>query len=223
MRSTPKAPGLTAVVVAAGEGRRMGGVSKVWRALGGKPVWWWSLAAFSNWAEAAVLVVAAERAAEAAAANPPLSAMVVSGGDSRSESVRRGLAAVETAFVAVHDGARPLVTDAVIGRVWAAASVDGAAIPAVVPTDTVKLVRDGRVAATLPRTRLRLAQTPEMFRTDWLRKALEAAPDTTDDSAAVEALGYSVTVVEGAPDNRKLTVEDDWTWIQSRFPAGRAP
>jgi len=207
----------TVVVVAAGAGVRMGGTPKVWRLVEGRPIWWWSLEAFRGLADRAVVVVASDwlEAARPLAASWP--AAVAVGGMTRADSVRSGLSQVSTPLVAVHDGARPMVGRSLIHRVWDEAARFGAAIPGVMPPDTVKAVERGTVAATLPRAELVLAQTPQMFRTEWLRHALRTGESPTDDSAALEALGYPVHVVPGDLDNRKLTVEEDWHWLLSRW------
>ena len=205
---------LTVVVVAAGEGRRMGGVSKVWRPLEGRPTWWWSLAPFCGQVAAMVVVLHPDRVEDGTGLVDPSAVTLVAGGDTRAASVLAGLAEVSTPFVAVHDGARPLVSPQLVARVWRAAAEVGAAIPALGATDTVKMVRGGRVVRTLPRAHVALAQTPQIFRAEWLRQALAAGMEETDDSAAVEALGHAVAVVDGEPTNRKLTVEEDWAWLQ---------
>jgi 2-C-methyl-D-erythritol 4-phosphate cytidylyltransferase len=217
---TATASELTAVVLAAGRGERLGGIPKVWRELSGRPLWWWSLEAFRPVAHALVLVVAPDRVAEA---ESRLSAFgrpcrVVAGGDARADSSRAGLAVVDSRFVAIHDAARPLVTPGLITRVFEAARASGAAIPGLPPADTVKLVVAGRVSRTLPRERVVLVQTPQVFRTDWIRAAMAAGPpQVTDDSGWVEALGHPVQVVEGDRDNRKITDAADWAWLLARW------
>jgi len=139
----------------------------------------------------------------------------VAGGAERQDSVRAGLAALppETALVAVHDAARPLVRPADVSRVVEVARGCGAAILALPVRDTLKRVREGRIIATPPRHECWAAQTPQVFRVDWLREALvkaEAAGVTgTDDAALVERLGLEVRVVEGDPRNLKITTAED--------------
>ena len=140
---------------------------------------------------------------------------VVAGGKSRQESVGLGLntlsAGIELA--AVHDGARPLITDAVIDRTVRAANTYGAAAPAVPVKDTVKVVRSGLVAETPDRATLRAVQTPQAFDFDLLRGALKKAQEdgaaVTDDCSAVERLGMSVKIVEGDERNLKVTTPMD--------------
>jgi 2-C-methyl-D-erythritol 4-phosphate cytidylyltransferase len=194
----------TAVVVAAGRAARFGGpLPKQFQPLAGRSVLRRSVEAMARHpAVRGVVVVLApeeaggERGREVTAW--PAVERVVAGGATRSESVRRGLAAAEgTPFVLVHDAARPLVTDRLVGEVVEATRRTGAAIPLLPVPDTVKSVAGDRVTGTLPREGLGLAQTPQGARRDWLQEALaregEAAP--TDEAAALERAGHAVTVV----------------------------
>jgi 2-C-methyl-D-erythritol 4-phosphate cytidylyltransferase len=140
----------------------------------------------------------------------------VRGGESRSASVRNALAAAPEAEIAVvHDAARPLVTRELVERCIAAIQpgIDGA-IAAVPMTDTVKEVApDGRVLRTLDRSRLWAIQTPQVFKADILRRALErdaaALAAATDDAWLVDDAGGVITVVESFPENLKVTRESD--------------
>ena len=147
----------------------------------------------------------------------------VRGGDSRSASVRNALAAApEAEVVVVHDAARPLVTRELVERCVAALEqgVDGA-IAAVPMTDTVKeaAASDGRVLRTLDRSPLWAIQTPQVFRADVLRRALErdtaALAAATDDAALVEDAGGVVRVVEAFPENIKVTRESDLRIVEA--------
>ena len=133
----------------------------------------------------------------------------VAGGVTRSESVRAGLAAVppDVPVIVVHDAVRPLAAPELF-RAVVAAVVAGAdcALPGVAVSDTVKQVdAEGRVEATIDRSRLVLVQTPQAFSAPALRRAHEGAGDATDDAALVEAAGGSVVVVPGDPANIKIT------------------
>jgi 2-C-methyl-D-erythritol 4-phosphate cytidylyltransferase len=131
--------------------------------------------------------------------------------------VSRGLAALPEAadaIILVHDAARPLITDDVIDTVIDAAERSGAAVPAIVPSDTIKTVTgDGTVEATLPRESLRLAQTPQGFRGATLREAYARAERDgftgTDDATLVERAGGKVTIVDGSTRNIKITTPLD--------------
>jgi 2-C-methyl-D-erythritol 4-phosphate cytidylyltransferase len=151
---------------------------------------------------------------------PKLGALVA-GGAERQDSVRAGLAALPASvrLVAVHDAARPLVRTEDVRRVIGAAEASGAAILAVPIADTVKRVRGGRVVETPPRSECWAAQTPQVFRADWLREALAKAEAEglrgTDDAALVERLGVAVRVVEGPPTNLKITTVADLAFAEA--------
>ena len=199
-----------AIVVAAGSGARFGG-AKQYALLGGKRVVDWSLATARAVCGGVVLVVPPDRADIPEAADH-----VVAGGDTRSASVRAGLAALahetsDDTVVVVHDAARPFASrslfDAVIAAVRSGA--DGA-VPGLPITDTVKSVGpDGAVAATLDRSHLVTVQTPQAFRLPALREAHRDAGEATDDAALVEAAGGRVVIVEGETTNRKITTPAD--------------
>jgi len=136
----------------------------------------------------------------------------VVGGDSRSASVRAGLARVppEADVVVVHDAARPLAPRALFDAVIAAlrSGVDGA-VPAIPMSDTMKRVVDGRVVETVQREGVMVVQTPQAFRAEVLRRAHSAGGDATDDAAFVEGSGGRVVVVPGDPRNIKITGPTD--------------
>ena len=140
---------------------------------------------------------------------------VIVGGATRSHSVLAGLEELspDAELAAIHDGARPLVSQAVLEAVIRRASECGAAAPAVPVKDTVKRARDGLVTATLDRAELRAVQTPQVFQVDLiktaLQKALEDGAELTDDCAAVERLGIGVALTEGDYCNLKLTTPED--------------
>ena len=173
---------------------------------------------------AIVLVVAADERREAetivdARAPWRVPIRIAMGGAERQHSVAAGLAAVDVDadLVLVHDAARPFVTPDCVSACVAAAASTGAAIAAVPATDTVKVTdAEGWIVETPDRSRLWLAQTPQVFRTALLREAYcRAAEDervATDDAALVEELGHRVRVVPGNPQNRKVTTPDDLRW-----------
>ena len=139
---------------------------------------------------------------------------VVDGGAERSDSVQAALAQVrkDIDFIAVHDAARPCLVDAWVDDIFAAAEKSGAAIPAVPVVGTLKESTDGKaVAQTVNRQHLWEAQTPQVFRSDWLRDAYAARGDfsATDDAQLVERLGHPVTVVRGSRLNLKITTRED--------------
>ncbi len=208
-----------AVIVAAGSASRMGGIDKVMAALGGEPMIARTVRAFQQCGAIADIVIVTRpdliRPISALCAQMDKVRMVVAGGQSRQESVALGLNALPKGveLVAVHDGARPLITDAVIDRTVRAANSYGAAAPAVPVKDTIKVVRGGLVTDTPDRASLQAVQTPQVFDFDLLRgalkKAAEDASAVTDDCSAVERLGMAVKIVEGDERNLKVTTPMD--------------
>ena len=212
------------IVVAAGRSSRMDGADKLSAGIGGRPLLAWTLAALAAAPEIEriVVVTAPERQPEIAAASwlPAKVVDVVGGGARRQESVHAGFVAFdrlgvdERAPVLVHDGARPLISREVIGAVASATARHGAAIPVVPVAETLKRVDGDRVHATVDRSGLAAAPTPQGVRRDLLREAYRrypaAAPETwTDEAALLEACGVAVHVVPGDPDNLKVTVPAD--------------
>jgi 2-C-methyl-D-erythritol 4-phosphate cytidylyltransferase len=192
------------IVPAAGRGERLGDpVPKALVVCAGRPLLDWSLD---------VLGAVCDRVVVAVPPGEPTGPDRVTGGDSRSESVRNALAAAPEAKVAVvHDAARPLVTPELV-RACVAAVGEGwdGAIAAAPVTDTVKEAgADMRVDRTLDRSRLWSIQTPQAFDADVLRRALDVTPEVlaaaTDDASLVEAAGGSVRIVEAPPENLKVT------------------
>jgi 2-C-methyl-D-erythritol 4-phosphate cytidylyltransferase len=151
----------------------------------------------------------------------------VPGGATRQASARAGLAAlpVGIAWVAVHDAARPLVAPADVARVIAAAREHGAALLATPLRDTLHRVANGAVSATPAREEHVAAQTPQVFRTELLREALDKAEQAgivaTDDAELVARLGVQVRVVLGSSDNAKITTAADLL-VAERLLAERA-
>lgn len=216
----------TAVIVAAGSGERLGaGGPKALVEVAGRPLYEWSVLASEDADRVDSTVIAVPPGEESAFEGSR--ATVVAGGPSRSESVGNALERVTTDLVAIHDAARPLVTpehfDAAISTLAGSPELDGVLCAAAVP-DTVKAV-DGtdRVIDTLDRSALRLAQTPQVFRTAALRAALVAGDPgrATDDASLVEANGGSVAVVELPLPNPKLTWPGDMEVIEALFERAR--
>lgn len=202
----------TAVIItAAGRGLRAGGdVPKQWQELAGKPVVAHTLAAFAGMRS--VLTVHPDDRARAEALGS--GAMVVLGGDSRAASVRNALEALAgqgVARVLIHDGARPLVSAAVIERVLAALQHRAGAAPALVVTDALWLGQNGLVAGSRDRTGLYRAQTPQGFHFDAILAAHRAFEgEAADDVQVARAAGIDVAIVEGEEDNLKLTYPGDF-------------
>jgi 2-C-methyl-D-erythritol 4-phosphate cytidylyltransferase/2-C-methyl-D-erythritol 2,4-cyclodiphosphate synthase len=207
---------VAAVVVAGGRGTRFGGL-KQFVSFAGSTVAAHAVSSARIVADVVVLVVPADYEGSGEGAD-----LVVSGGDSRSASVRAGLDVVPLAdVVVVHDAARPLASAELFLRVVNAihAGAD-AAIPALPVTDTVKRVVGDVVVATVPRADLVTVQTPQAFRRSVLLAAHAAGGDATDDAALVEASGGRVVIVSGEPDNMKITDPGDEVRLRRRRGVG---
>lgn len=228
------AASVTAVIAAAGSGERLGaGGPKAFVPLAGRPMVEWSIAAFRACEPIGSIVVACRPGHAHELGGDDLG--VVEGGVTRSESVSNALAAVGSELVAVHDAARPLVTPELIQRVVATLIADpdaDGAIAAAPVTDTVKQVPGSAtsprcnalsthrgektlhlIESTLDRRRLWAAQTPQVFRTEALRRALEADLErtaaATDEAMLVEAAGGKVLIEPAPPENLKITTSLD--------------
>jgi 2-C-methyl-D-erythritol 4-phosphate cytidylyltransferase len=208
---------VVALLMCAGRGERLGlEVEKALAPLAGRPLCAWSLEALerSSAIHGIVVVGPVRRLKDVLAASGVAPAKVVAwseGGRERQDSVARGLALLpqDCTMVAVHDGARALVGPELVGRVVADALRYGAAIAAVPLADTVKRATLATVDATVPRAGLWCAQTPQVFRRDWLQAAHAAGQRATDDAALVESLGHPVHLTEGDPLNFKITTHQD--------------
>jgi 2-C-methyl-D-erythritol 4-phosphate cytidylyltransferase len=215
-----------AILVAAGRGERLGlDHPKAFAKLGEDPLLAEPLRRLdeSEWVDAIVVVVPAgwEEPAILLAEEVGCGKVsaCVAGGAERADSVRAGLAEVpaEAVAVLVHDAARPLVSDDVIGRVLAPLSEgwDGV-VPGLPVADTLKRVDgDGRVVETVARDAVYAVQTPQAFPADVLRRAIAGDGDATDCAGFVEAAGGRVKVVEGDPRLLKVTTADDLAKIES--------
>ena len=208
-----------AVIVAAGNASRMGGIDKVMANIQGEPMILRTVRTFQNCDPISEIVIVTREdlivPISNLCKNMPKVKAVVCGRKSRQESVHLGLNALsdKVKLAAVHDGARPLITWQVIDRVVRAANSYGAAAPAIPVKDTIKVV-EGRVVKHTPdRATLFAVQTPQVFDFDMLRGALKHAETTgaqvTDDCSAVELMGMSVKIVEGDERNIKVTTPMD--------------
>jgi 2-C-methyl-D-erythritol 4-phosphate cytidylyltransferase len=198
--------------VAGGSGRRFGG-TKQFAAVGGISLVDHSLAAAATVADTLVLVVPPGSGSELAAGSGTRADQVVAGGDTRSASVRAGLAALASSIdvVVVHDAVRPLASPALF-RAVVDAVIDGAdaAVPGRAVSETVKRAgAAGEVTATVDREGLYLVQTPQAFRAGALRAAHAGGADATDDAGLVESAGGRVVLVPGEETNIKITHPHD--------------
>lgn len=233
---------VVALVLAAGQGTRLGQGPKAALVLGGRPLVAWSLDTLGACpAVDRVILVGDETAlAPALATLSPQArgklARTVAGGPSREESCARGLAAAgaDAGILLVHDAARPFASAALFSAVATAAARTGAALAATPLRDTLKRGAGDRVVATVPRAGLWRAQTPQGARADLLRRAHAEAARVraagggtadedravgTDDSTLVERLGEPVEIVPGEAWNVKITSADDLAWAEAWLAA----
>lgn len=210
-----------AVVPAAGSSTRMAGRDKILLPLGDQPVLVHTLRALELCPHITEIVVVTRRDLIV-----PIGQLcrdcgfqkvtkVIPGGETRTRSVYNGVGEVsrEAELIAIHDGARPLVSQAVLDAVITRAAQCGAAAPAVPVKDTVKRAKDGVVTATLDRSELFAVQTPQVFQADLIRtalaRAIEEGAELTDDCGAVERLGIGVALTQGDYRNLKVTTPED--------------
>jgi 2-C-methyl-D-erythritol 4-phosphate cytidylyltransferase / 2-C-methyl-D-erythritol 2,4-cyclodiphosphate synthase len=206
---------VTALIVAAGSGSRMGGeVSKQYRPIGGKAVLAHAVDALASHPaiDAVRVVIGAgqEGLARLALGGRDVSHLII-GGAERADSVRAGLAAVETDIILIHDAARPFCPHGVIDRLLAALDRAEGAVPILPVADTLARA-DGSLGAQVERTGLVRVQTPQAFRFGSLIEtyAQWSGPSPTDESTVMRAAGREVAVVEGDPMLDKLTTAADW-------------
>jgi 2-C-methyl-D-erythritol 4-phosphate cytidylyltransferase/2-C-methyl-D-erythritol 2,4-cyclodiphosphate synthase len=243
---------VTAIIAAGGRGQRFGGAEpKQLLSVGGTPILARSVEAFASHPSVDALVIALP---QDLADDPPAylrsagafalrgkPCLIVSGGARRQDSVANAFHAAgkTTDVIVIHDAARPFASADLIARTIAAAAESGAAVAALQSRDTVKQRQEGRdgrdghvrlVKATLPRDTIYLAQTPQAFQRDVLRRALEIGArdgvDATDEAALVELAGVPVRLVDGEASNIKITTPDDMVLgeaIAARESAIRSP
>jgi 2-C-methyl-D-erythritol 4-phosphate cytidylyltransferase len=214
-----------ALLLAAGSGTRMGRGAKALMDLGGIPMFAHAYRAMAMCDRIdGVVIVVPDQDVEAArrwieAESGSRSTVVTAGGQTRQKSVRKGMEALPDAadIVVCHDAARPFASPSLFGRVIGrltdgSPSVDGV-VPVVPAPDTVKRVRDGMVAETIPREDLSMAQTPQAFQRAALMDGHDQAERSglaaTDDAMLLEAAGYRVAAVQGEPSNFKITTTED--------------
>ena len=216
-----------AILVAAGKGVRMG-ADKLWLEIAGRPViaHTWKKFNDAKCVDEIILVVRdgmqkqfSELAKKFHFQKP---FRIVVGGAERQDSVWNGLEALspKTEIVAIHDAARPCVTEELIAATIEAARETGAAVAAQQITDTIKESADGKtISRTLDRSKLWSVQTPQTFRVEVIRRAISAARQKnlvfTDDTAACELIGQPVRLVPSATPNPKVTVPGDLPFIES--------
>lgn len=212
-----------AIVLAAGKGLRLQAeTEKAFVPLLGKPLLAWTLEVFEALPDIEEIIVVVPSGRERSYREEVLEAhgiskaVLVSGGLERQDSLLNGFACLKgpCRHVVIHDGARPLVTRDIVKRAMDAAEEHGAAAVAVPAKDTIKASTDkGLVERTLDRSRLWLAQTPQVYAYPVIKEALYAAQrdgvQATDDSALVERIGKPVALVTGSYENIKITTPED--------------
>ena len=208
---------LGAIIAAAGGSQRMGGIDKLFAPLGGKPLLAWSVDTCEECSLVEQVVIALNE--ENWQLGQKLKeergwgkVTLCLGGARRQDSVREGLSHLKDCdWVMVHDGARPFLTPKLIKDGLNTALETGAAVAALPVKDTIKLLDDdGAVKETLPRHQLCIVQTPQIFRFNLLAQAYkELRDEVTDDSAAMELLGYKVKLYLGDYNNIKVTTPED--------------
>ena len=212
---------VSVIIPAAGAGSRFG-EEKQFKLLGGRPLLFYSLQPFleSNIIQEVIVVVpgnqttSIQRDLMSMSAGKPIT--VISGGVRRQDSVENGLSASSSSanLICIHDAVRPFVTENMIANsISACENYDGAVV-ALPSSDTVKLSNNGLVKETLDRKFIWLAQTPQTFNKDKLVAAFDNAYQNdiiaTDEAALMEAMGFSIALVDGHPTNFKITTQDDW-------------
>jgi len=211
----------SAVIVAAGSASRMEGKDKIFLPVGNVPVLIQSLQPFesSPFIQEIIVVAREDRIVDVGRLCRDYGftkfARVVPGGATRLLSVQAGIREVspDVDLIAIHDGARPFLTAEVLEETIQAAGEHGAAAPAVPVKDTIKIAKDGVVQRTPDRASLFAVQTPQIFDADLIRgavaKAVRDEAKLTDDCAAVERMGFPVTLTKGSEDNIKITTPSD--------------
>jgi 2-C-methyl-D-erythritol 4-phosphate cytidylyltransferase len=222
------------IIPAAGKSTRFAGrEKKPFASLDGRPIWLRTAELFWSRAEVSrvyIVVAPADREDFRGRFGHLLAfanAEIVNGGEERFDSVANALERVpaDVPFVAVHDAVRPLTPPSLIDATFAAARKHGAALPAVAVSDTLKRVDDATstITGTVPRAGLWQAQTPQVFRREWIIEAYarrrDAKTPITDDAEAMEAVGHAVVVVTGSPLNFKITTKDDLELAQATMKA----
>jgi len=212
---------VSAIIPAAGSGERFG-EEKQFKLLSGRPLFFHTLKLFlqSDYIDEIIVAVpsanvdSTHRDVLSMSAGKPVK--VVTGGTRRQDSVKNGIdvSDSDSTLVCIHDAARPFVTENLIQRSISACEFADGAVVGIPSKDTVKISENGFVKETLDREKIWLAQTPQCFHKNKLLQALYYAETEnltgTDESALMEAMGFSIKLVEGESNNFKITTKDDW-------------
>jgi len=210
------------VIAAAGTSQRCEGEDKLFFSINDKPVVAYTIEAFENCKliNDIIVVTREDRVNDITKLCEQYRfskvSSVINGGQTRLESVLSGIRATSrnTRLIAIHDGARPCISVDVIEKTIHKADKGGAAAPAVAIASTIKKIKDGIIVQTVDRENLYEIQTPQIFRAELIKAALEKAQkksiEITDDCMAVEMLGMLVHVVDGSRRNIKITTNEDF-------------
>lgn len=217
------------IIVAGGSGTRCGGrIPKQFALLGGEPVLARTIGCFAKALPGAPIVAVLPETLvgfwqDLSARFDVAPHTAVAGGSERFDSVRCGLAALPDGLerIAVQDGVRPLGSPRMIRRIAAAAAEFGTAVPVIEPVDSYRETDGSGASHAFDRRRLRIVQTPQIFRADWLREAYRAdfRPEFTDDASVVEAAGHPVHLCEGERQNLKITAPEDFAVAEALLAA----
>ena len=221
---------VSAIIPAAGSGERFG-EEKQFKLLSGRPLFFHTLKLFlqSDYIDEIIVAVpsanvdSTHRDVLSMSAGKPVK--VVAGGTRRQDSVKNGIdvSDSDSTLVCIHDAARPFVTEDLIQRSISACEFADGAVVGIPSKDTVKFTENGFIKETLDREKIWLAQTPQCFHKNKLIQALYYAETEnltgTDESALMEAMGFSIKLVDGDSNNFKITTKDDW--IRAELVASR--
>lgn len=209
------------MIVAGGAGTRMGGgIPKQFRNLCGRPVLWWSMKAFHDEAEDTKIILVLPKDFitlwddffVTLPVHERFEHQIACGGESRTESVKNGLSLIDDpeALVAIHDGARPLVTPDLISRGWSEAQKSGATVPVIPVTDSLRR-KVGNISETVDRSEYVAVQTPQVFKVSVLKDAYSNMGEGvfSDDASVVEHAGERISLYPGSPHNIKITNPQD--------------
>jgi 2-C-methyl-D-erythritol 4-phosphate cytidylyltransferase len=207
-----------ALIVAGGKGTRIkSAVPKQFLELNGVPVLIHTLNAFIRYSQQiSIILVLPDDDIEnwkqlAAKHNFTFPLTIQTGGDTRFQSVKRGLEKIEgTGLVAIHDGVRPLISEDIIGASFRLAAVHGSAVAAVRLKESIRMT-DQDTTRAVDRSKFRLIQTPQTFGVELIRKAYEGREDSslTDDASVAERSGHIISLFEGSYENLKITTPED--------------
>jgi 2-C-methyl-D-erythritol 4-phosphate cytidylyltransferase len=210
-----------AIIVAGGKGTRMQSKTpKQFMLLSGLPILMHTIQAFFRYSPDITLILVLpeddfplwEALCDRHAFHPPL--LLRKGGDSRFQSVKNGLEAIEgDGLVAIHDGVRPLVSEDIIGASFHLAAIHKSAVASVRLKESIRMT-DQDTTRALDRSKFRLIQTPQTFEVELLKKAYQQKEEATftDDASVVERLGWKISLFEGSYDNLKITTPED-LWV----------